>query len=489
MFAALLYGDIRGYRNLALILAGALIANLISGLTWCCEAPQGTNLYCIGVAKRDITPPLLKGIFLSGYGLGPARPAAGVAGLIFARAMTIKQGRETVVFSVIDTQGHFIAYQEGRFGAADIRQRVALDRGVPAENIIVASTHDHSAPDDTGIWGGVPNEYLGFITDQTVAAIESAIDNQQPAHLYAAETDVAGKAMLVNVLPSSYPLDTGLQSLVAKDETGRILAILVNFSAHADVLGSHNLMISPDWPGAAISRLEKFAPGSTCLVMLSSAGRSEPDPSDTRYSDLAAAERYGHKVAALAIDSLTGSHPIQGPIAVRQVFIKERTTNQFLRRLNLGGAPEFFESLVEKVLPLKVCVLLHLNVYGTRGVDLILRATSPPYLNSGDVIGTVVSAVRIGDALFAAVPVESFPETRLALLKYVRARDHFLFSLADDQLGYDPPEREAPAVKRFSPDDEALFMTSPKLGDAITRTLIEEARDLGFTVSDLDPSR
>jgi hypothetical protein len=100
-----------------------------------------------------------------------------------------------------------------------------------------------------------------------------------------------------------------------------------------------------------------------------------------------------------------------------------------------------------------------------------------------------VSAVRIGDALFAAVPVESFPETRLALLKYVRARDHFLFSLADDQLGYDPPEREAPAVKRFSPDDEALFMTSPKLGDAITRTLIEEARDLGFTVSDLDPSR
>jgi hypothetical protein len=395
-----------------------------------------------------------------------------------------------VVFCAIDTQGHFLAYRNGRFGAADIRERVASARDVPAQNVIVASTHDHSAPDDTGIWGGVPDEYLGFVADQAVAAIEAAIDDERPAHLYAAETDIAGKALLTNVLPSSsYSMDSGLQALVAKDDNGRIITALVNFSAHSDVLGSNNRMISPDWPGAAAARLEEFAPGSVCLVLLSSAGRSEPNPSDTQNTDLAAAKQYGDKVANLVVGVLPHAHPIQGPIVVRQAFIRERATNPVLRRLELGGQPGFFGSLAEKVLPLRICILLGLKVYGTKGVDLILRSTSPPYLSNGDVVGTVVGAVRIGRALFAAVPVESFPETRLALMKDVRADEYFLFSLADDQLGYDPPEGEAPAVERYSPYpyDEALFITSPKLGDTITRTLIEEARGLGFRLASSKP--
>jgi hypothetical protein len=172
---------------------------------------------------------------------------------------------------------------------------------------------------------------------------------------------------------------------------------------------------------------------------------------------------------------------------VRQAFIRERGTSPVLRRLDLGGEPSFFESLAEKVLPLKICVLLGFEVYGTSGVDLILRSTSPPYLSNGDVIGTVVGAVRIGQALFAAVPVESFPETRLVLMKEVRAQEYFLFSLADDQLGYDPPEWEARAVEFYSPYDEGLFMTSPKLGDTITHTLIEEAQGLGFRLTSSKP--
>jgi hypothetical protein len=71
--------------------------------------------------------------------------------------------------------------------------------------------------------------------------------------------------------------------------------------------------------------------------------------------------------------------------------------------------------------------------------------------------------------------------------KDVGSKDCFLFSSADDQLGYDPPEREAPAVEHYSPNDEALFTISPKLGDTITRTLLAEARSLGFTLTDPGP--
>lgn len=479
----------RPWRWLAFFLTVAAMTNLFPVTAWPCEALSATERYCVGTAKRDITPRSLKGIFLGGYGFGPERPAAGIAGRLFARALAIKQGTDTVVFCAIDTQGHFIAYSDGPFGAADIRRRVASDRDVPPQNVIIASTHDHAAPDDTGIWGGVPDEYLSFVANQTVSAIDAAIDNEHPAHLCATEADVAGKGLLANTLPSNYPMDTGLQSLVVKNASGKIIATLVNFSAHSDVLGRQNRLISPDWPGATAARLEEFAPDSICLVILSSAGRSEPKPSDTRNTDLAAAKHYGDKIAALVINSLAHSHPIQGPIGARQVFIREQNANQLLRRLNLGGEPGFLGSLIEKVLPLKILAMLGFKIYGARGVDLILRSTFPPYLSNGDVIGTVVGAVRIGDVFFAAVPVESFPETRLDLVKDIRAHDCFLFSLADDQLGYDPPEREAPAVKCYRPYDEALFMTSPKLGDKITRTLMEEARSLGFRVSNTERAR
>jgi hypothetical protein len=279
------------------------------------------------------------------------------------------------------------------------------------------------------------------------------------------------------VLPASYPMDNGLQILVAKNDGGRIIATLANFSAHSDVLGSRNLMISPDWPGAAVERLEEVAPGSVGLVLLSSAGRSEPGTRDT---DPAIAKSYGHEVADLVIAALPRALPIQGPIVVKETFIKEQVANPVLRRLELSKEPGFFASLAERVLPLRICLMLGLKIYGTRGMDLIFRSTSAPYLSDGDVVGTLVSSVRIGRTLFAAVPVESFPETRLTLIKEVQAQDCFLFSLANDQLGYDPPEREARAVKLYSPYDEALFTTSPKLGDTITRTLIEEARVLGF---------
>lgn len=475
-------GPVRSWLK-ALVFAALLMVGPTCATAWCCEAASGTERYCVGLAKRDITPRSLDGIYLGGYGLGPERPARGVAGRLFARAIAVSQGTITVVFCAIDTQGHFLAYQDGSFGAADIRRRVAAERAIPTRNVIVASTHDHSAPDDTGIWGAVPDEYLRFVSDQTAAAIEAAIDSERPAHLQASATDVQRSGLLTNVLPGAYPMDTGLQTLVARDDTGAIIGILVNFSAHSDVLGRHNRLISPDWPGTAIARLEKFAPGSEALVILSSAGRSEPEPSDTNGEDLAAAENYGRKVADLVIGSLSQARPVSGPLAAHEVFIKTKVTNGFLRRLNLGGQPAFFESILENMLPLKEQVLFGLDVYGKRGVDLILRSTSPPYLTDGAVVGTPVGAVRIGDVLFAAVPVESFPETRLALANRVRAQAHFLFSLADDQLGYDPPEDEAPAVRRYSADDEALFMTSTKLGDMITQTLMTEAGELGFTVA------
>jgi len=66
----------------------------------------------------------------------------------------------------------------------------------------------------------------------------------------------------------------------------------------------------------------------------------------------------------------------------------------------------------------------------------------------------------------------------------VAAQGHYLFSLAEDQLGYDPPPYEVGMIEFASPLDEGLFIINPSFGTDVTRALLAQARELGFPVSD-----
>jgi hypothetical protein len=426
-----------------------------------CRLPQSAVPYCVGAAKRDITPS--NPVYLGGYGFGPVRLSTGVESPIYARALAISRGGQTVVFCAIDTQGHFFAYQgnadgseNGPYGFADIRARVSADRGIPAQNIIIASIHDHAGPDDTGLWGGQDNDYLQFIADQTTAAIENAIDAEKPAFLFSAQSDVSSDNLLSNLLPPEYPLDSGLRTLVAMDGRGRVIATMVNFSAHPTVLGGDNTLISPDWPGATIQALEEENPGSMAMVMVASVGRTQPASTNTPGSDFDAVQAYGQQVAELSLQSMDSEQLVSGPIGTTETTLEEPVENDLLLGLNLGGTP---------------------------GVDRVLRSILPPYL-TGATMQTVVGALRVGNLLFAAVPGESYPETERVLEDRVTAQGHFLFGLAEDQLGYDPPAYEVPVVENCSPDDEGLFIINPGFGADVTRSLLQDAQTLGFPVSD-----
>ncbi len=163
-----------------------------AAVTAACSASESSGEYCVGASKREITPS--SPVYLGGYGFGPVRLSTGVRNPIYARAIAISRGERTAVFCAIDTQGHFLAYQEGgaRYGCADIRRRVSNDAGIPERAIIIASTHDHSGPDDIGVWGGLPPEYLNFAADQTVAAIESALRDER-RHLCTPAKSIPGR--------------------------------------------------------------------------------------------------------------------------------------------------------------------------------------------------------------------------------------------------------------------------------------------------------
>jgi hypothetical protein len=113
------------------------------------------------------------------------------------------------------------------------------------------------------------------------------------------------------------------------------------------------------------------------------------------------------------------------------------------------------------------------------------RADTPPWL-AGAVVGTVVSAHRIGDVLLTANPGEAYPDIRTTVSSAVaRHGPVFTFGLANDQLGYlIAPAAEYPWIVASHPgNDNALFNVSATYGDHVACAQISSATAIGFTAA------
>src|SRR5437899_10763673 len=107
------------------------------------------------------------------------------------------------------------------------------------------------------------------------------------------------------------------------------------------------------------------------------------------------------------------------------------------------------------------------------------RSTTPPWITGG-VVGTFVSAHRIGDVLLTAAPGEAYPDIRFGVQQSISGvQSFFTFGLANDQLGYlIAPMSEYPWITGSSPgNDNALFNVSAQYGDHVmcTQTAVAEA--------------
>src|SRR5919199_3944352 len=91
-----------------------------------------------GTARTDITPPI--GIAHAGWGAQTHQRAAGVDLPLWATALALSDGSQTVV--VVDIDLMYVWDRE----AADARQAVAELTGLPLSNIRLSYTHTHSGP-------------------------------------------------------------------------------------------------------------------------------------------------------------------------------------------------------------------------------------------------------------------------------------------------------------------------------------------------------
>jgi hypothetical protein len=466
------------------------------------KATHGGAVFHVGAAKEDVTPTSLANFYLGGYGIGPVHEATSVLRHIYFRVIAIRDAHgNQVVIGALDSQGYSIAYQNGPYGFGDIESYIQQHLGIPASHIILQATHSHNGPDEIGVWGGVPQTYLAWVTRRMEAGIKLAVARERPALLKLGSADMTGFSGTFGSDTDStktgdnqdYPIDNQLRVLEAISPSNHaVLATLVNFSTHATVYGPRD-QVAPDWPGATATYLEgdeedmpsgaRYGfPGSTAIVTVGAMGHTWPAgiPSSDRHpgvdpvdqeQNLAPdgkgqnnweADRYGNAVAQRAIEADSRGHGF---------FLQSSRVDGTMHNIN-----------IENTNPVLLAAANEPANNTPLGGYKIYRTTTPPW-GYGDVFVSHVTTLRVGNIPFYAVPGEPYPSIKFSVDGDVKAPVQFIFGLANDQLGYAEEVGDYNGAFQCSTTDEWFFTISPVFGSDVVRISRNNAKALGFRVT------
>lgn len=242
-----------GISKYSLVLLGATVLA-------CFGAERGTLQ--AGAARVDITPPADAALPMSGYS-GRQHGFEGIHDRIHVRAIVLYDGTRyaaIVVWELIGVPNPVWA---------ETSERIAKQIGIPAENLLLAGVHDHSAPTPGGMYGKADPKALAYtakVEDATVEAVRQAKAKLQPARVGTG----TGRAY-VNINRREYSGDRGWglgynpegpsdkTVAVVKFEalSGKPIALLINYPVHAVVMGPDNFQISGDLAGATSRFVEE----------------------------------------------------------------------------------------------------------------------------------------------------------------------------------------------------------------------------------------
>lgn len=131
------------------------------------QFPVVSNLKA-GVAKVDITPPDAATVKVAGH----VRPVTGVRDPLHAAVLILDDGETKAAIVTLDTIG---AWDDM---VRKARIRIAAETGVPAANILVAASHNHSGP------GYIENEaWAKTLIDKLEAAARQAAGGMRPVSI------------------------------------------------------------------------------------------------------------------------------------------------------------------------------------------------------------------------------------------------------------------------------------------------------------------
>jgi len=387
----------------------------------------------VGAARRKVTPPLHIP-YLSSSGRGTYAPFEGVHDDLWARAVVFDDGRTCIAVLAVDSIGYANEILPNAAGfTATLRRRVASRTGIAPHALMLAATHAHSTPETIGLTDAMSDPAAQRWLTEHLADLESVVvqawRSRRPAELRFAKTFVRGIARNRRILlkggtlnrhgpipPRSrwardVPVDEELSVVLAEDQTGKPIAVLLNYTAHP-VVTMLLPSVSADYCGACCAAVETAFPGATCLFLQGAAGDVNSIYVSTSFED---AVRLGRRLAEGAFDLIRGGM---------------RPVNRPMVRCNAAEV-----KLKPRSCPSPEDLLKNRDRYPAARFDRLLRLARK--IARGLTVAEV-QAMAVGQVRWVALPGEPFVETGLRIKQ---AGASFVVGYANGYLGYLPVRR------------------------------------------------
>ncbi|HZU61705.1 MAG TPA: PKD domain-containing protein, partial [Solirubrobacteraceae bacterium] len=392
------------------------------------------------------------------------------------RAMYISNGHTAVELVGLDSQAEFAAYQEGaRYGSTYARDVAAaeidgahLGPRMTSGDIILQATHGHATPTLEGLWGPVAVPYLEQVTQGEIRAMVQAARAAGPARLQIGTADAAAlddtKLAQYDAYPG-WPGDSLLSVLRAVSPAGATVATYVTVPAHPDIVCGQCLgKLSADYPGLLREHLQRQL-GGIAIVGSGTLGREETPVQATGITDM---KLFSTQVTNLTDQALARARWItNGRLGAAQRFVEVPATNPALVALNEAyGLPAGQRQKIE-------------TATGEYPID---RRDTAPYA-TGNLAGTWLTALRVGNVAYVSMPGESFPEVREGIARSTNAPLVIALDKGQDDLGYFYPSWVTPFAAAVYPSDGFTNSTGPLVGQAVIRGQLANLAALGYTTT------
>ncbi len=405
----------------------------------CCFPTLAQAELRVGVSKAIITPdPLLP---VSG-GVGPGNPATAKQGDLYARAMVFQQGGTKVAFVQLDLLG-FPAVL-----CARVHKQVPR---IPADHILIGSTHTHSAPDCYGFPGrdGKTSgdlKYMDFVCNQAAIAINQALDNLQTAHLKIATGEPEGKIAYNYYAPELY--DPRMSVIQATTPDGKVIGTLVNYAIHPEVLGSGVGLVSPDLVGPLCDQLEADFGG---MGMFMNGAQGGMITADNRLLD-----QPSDPLKAKWHDARTWEECLR----IGQLMASEA------QRIVKDAKPQTDPGLACRAQEVRFPVDSDLMWL------IILESPLKYQYNKDKSITTRINLVNLGNAQILTIPGEALPNIGYYLKRHMKGDHQLLFGLTNDAFGYILTKVDFNSFQRYE------YVSRTSLGEMTGEILIESSLKL-----------
>ena len=369
--------------------------------------------------------------------------STGVHDDLFARALVIDDGASPVAMTSVDVLALPSAFVD--------RVREAIGRRVPLEpaSVMIASTHTHAAPVTITTFfnpdESVDRPYMERLAKAIEDAVAGAWERRRESRIGVGSGRVAGLGVNRRS-PTGQPVDEEIGIVKIAEPSGRARGVLVNYACHPTVLGPDNLLASGDFPNMAIAHIEeRLGPDSFAMYTngaegdismghsseLSAIGVIAPGRTFERATELGC--RLGDAVLA-ALDGIetrdsatlaAATLPITLPL--NRYPDREETARRLVeaedRMRSLDGEGDS-------------------PAHRQARSELLYRSITHYYARetarfTDGLLPLDLQAIRIGDAIFVAVPGELFAEVALRA-KQSAPRPLFVVGLANGYCGYLP---------------------------------------------------